>query len=467
MFVGRERELEKLEQLYAREQFQFAVVYGRRRVGKTTLINKFTEDKAENVIYFTGVEENEKDNLARFSKAVGLYLDANSEVISSFSSFEDVFQRIGELSKDKQLIVVIDEYPYLAQSYPAISSILQSYIDHQYLQSKLFLILCGSSMSFMENQVLGYKSPLYGRRTTQMKIQPFTFDETKMYLSGMDKETIFTLFAVTGGIPQYLRFMSKTKTLQENIVDAFLSPVAPLFEEPSNLLKQELREPANYNSIIHAIAQGSSKQNEIATKTGIPNTSITKYLTNLTDLGIVEKVVPITEIDRPRTRRTLYRITDDMFRFWYAFVGPNVDYIERGYEDQAWKLIEKGLPRFLGAAFEKLSLNYLWENMLNQKIVPVPFQRLGTWWGTDNQQRREVEIDLLGYSSDKQIGFFGECKWRNEFVSRDVLERLVHHSNLFPYLKKEYYLFAKKGFTPECHRLAAEVNAHLILFEDM
>lgn len=322
-------------------------------------------------------------------------------------------------------------------------------------------------MSFMENQVLGYKSPLYGRRTTQMKILPFSFGETKTYLAGMDQEAIFILYAVTGGIPQYLRFMSTKKSVQANITEAFLSPVAPLFEEPANLLKQELREPANYNSVINAIAQGSSKQNEIATKTGIPNASITKYLVNLIDLGIVEKIVPITESDQPRTRRTLYRIADDMFRFWHAFIGQNIDYIERGYEELVWQEIAKGLPHFLGATFEKLSMEYLWDNILNKELVSTPFQRLGTWWGTDNNEKKEVEIDLLGYTSDKQLGFFGECKWRNEEVSREVLERLIYRSSLFPYIKKEYYLFSKSGFTAECQALAAEVKAHLIQFSDM
>lgn len=465
MFIGRKHELEKLSDLYVSNKFQFAVIYGRRRIGKTTLINEFVKDKP--AIYFTGAEENEKDNLARFNRAIHQFTEPESEAVPAFSDFETSLKKIAELAKEERLVLIIDEFPFLAGSCPAISSILQLYIDHHYLQSKLFLILCGSSMSFMERQVLGYQSPLYGRRTTQMKLKPFDFWETQAFFPNMSKTDVFAVHAITGGIPQYLSFISEEKSLEENISSTFLSTDAPLFEEPANLLKQELRDPANYNSIIQGIASGCSKQNEIATKTGIQNTSITKYLSNLTDLGIVEKFTPVTEASHPKTRRTLYRISDGMFRFWYTFVSRNIDAIERGYGGSVWPIIEERLPDFLGHSFEELAIDYLWKNYMDADIVPFHFNHLGSWWGTDHIERKAAEIDIMGVDHQEKSALFGECKWQKEKADRAVLETLLYRGSLFQYPKKHFYLFSRSGFTSACIKLAKEADCRLITFDEM
>lgn len=241
MFVGRDRELKKLETLYEQREFQFVIFYGRRRVGKTTLMNEFLKDKKS--VYYMAVEGTKSENLAGLSKAL-LSLKGEETALSAFPDFEAMLEYIDQLAKNRERIVIaIDEFPYLAASYPAISSMIQSHIDHCWKESRLFFILCGSSMSFMEEQVLGYKSPLYGRRTAQFKIHPFTYFEAKEMLSSYTNEEQAVLYGVTGGIPE--------------------------FDEPSNLLKQELRDPATYHSIISAIAGGASRLNEIATKTGL------------------------------------------------------------------------------------------------------------------------------------------------------------------------------------------------------
>ncbi|MFT4186856.1 MAG: ATP-binding protein [Micrococcaceae bacterium] len=463
MFVGRESELKKLNKMYAKDSFEFAIIYGRRRVGKTTLINEFLKDKK--AIYFTGVEENAANNLARFSKAILSFEDKENPVEASFKNFDEAFSYLAKNIEKERLVLVIDEYPFLAKASPAVSSILQYFIDHHFLQSKLFLILCGSSMSFMENQVLGYQSPLYGRRTRQFKIKPFNFDETCEYFPKLDKETAFTLHAITGGIPRYLSLINTEETLRENISDSFLTPDAYLFEEPSNLLKQELRNPINYNSIITAIAEGASKQNDIATKTQIPSSTITSYLRELIALGIVEKIVPITEIDKPKTKRTLYRIADGMFRFWHTFIPKNIDFIEQ--EIDIWLAIEKEIPHFLAANFEELSRDYLWKHYDDTSIVPTPFQRIGLWWGTDDKTRKEVEIDIVGHDFDGLVGYFGECKWSKNLVGVSTLEKLIKNSELFYYPTKHLYLFAKTGFTKECRELAEKVGCRLVTFAEM
>ena len=251
MFVGRQRELNKLESMYSSAQFELAVFYGRRRVGKTTLINEFCRDKE--TIFFVASEATGQENLKQFSKAVFQTVNPNAPS-PSFSSYDELLTYIDGICMERRLILVIDEYPYLASSYKAISSLLQAHIDHSWQNSQLFLILCGSSMSFMEHQVLGYQSPLYGRRTAQFKIHPFTFFETRAMCPSFSSEEQAILYGITGGIPEYISRISSKLTLDENIVELFFTESGRLYEEPSNLLKQELRDPSTYNSVIGAIA---------------------------------------------------------------------------------------------------------------------------------------------------------------------------------------------------------------------
>ena len=465
MFVGRKKELKSLAEHYQTDQFQFAVIYGRRRIGKTALINEFLKDKK--AIYFTAIEENAEDNLKRFSKAIRHFINPQIADNSSFESFEQAFREIGEIAKKERVVLVIDEYPYLAQAYPAVSSMLQSYIDHVYSQTNMFLILCGSSMSFMEYQVLGYKSPLYGRRTVQYKLKPFTLKEAQEMLPHYSKMEAFQINSVMGGIPKYLSLVSDQVDVMTNIKNTFLNTDSILFEEPNNLLKQELRDPATYNSIINAVASGASKLSKIATKAHLATGAMTAYLQNLISLGIIAKKIPVTEQDNPKSKKTLYYIKDGMFRFWYTFVSKNISLIEMGYSDPIIEEVSKKLSDFLGPSFEELSQEYLWQYMMDKTIVPEYFRRLGYWWGTDQRIKQKVEMDIVGISMDDSVGFFGECKWKNEPISRSILETLINRSNLFNYPKKYYYLFSKVGFTNSCKELANAVNCHLITFKEM
>lgn len=465
MFIGRKKELTVLNRLYAQNRFQCVVIYGRRRIGKTSLINEFLKDK--NSIYFTGLEENAQENLIRFSDAIQMFQNTESMDFPTFAHFEQAFRSIAGLAKKRRVILVIDEFPYLAQSYPAISSMLQSYIDHEFQQTNMFIILCGSSMSFMENQVLGYKSPLYGRRTAQMKLKPFSLHEAREFFQNMDREEVFELNTITGGIPMYLSLMSQDRTLEENIAENFLQPNAILFEEPTNLLKQELREPSNYHSIISAIAGGASRQSEIVTKTGITSGGINAYLKNLMDLGIIEKKVPVTEVEKPRSRKTIYVISDGMFRFWYTFVGKRISLIEHGITEPVLERVMEMLPDFMGSGFERLSQEYLWDHISDTELVQEPFVHLGNWWGNDPKAKKEIEMDLVGYDDQRINGYFGECKWKKEAVSKEILDTLLYRSSLFPYPKKHYYLFSKNGFTDECREYAQKTGCHLISFDTM
>ena len=466
MFVGRKRELDKLNTLYAGDSFEFAVVYGRRRVGKTTLIREFLKDKES--VYYMAVEGTKKENLRGLSAAFLMQGKNNAPAAESYVEFRDYEAALAYIDllagEHRRIVIAIDEYPYLAASYPTISSLVQKHIDECWKDSRLFLILCGSSMSFMEEQVLGYKSPLYGRRTAQFKIRPFTFWEAGEMLKDYSAQDRALLYGVTGGIPEYLSRIDGTKDVHENIIRLFFDESGRLFEEPINLMKQELREPMTYHSIISAIASGASRLNEIATKTGLESGGCSNQLSSLIALQIVKKEVPMTQ--NANSRSTLYSLEDSMYLFWYRFVRPNSSSIMCGVGRQIYETVV--MPQnddFMGRIFETICRQYLFLPEIYGKL-PFPIGQIGRWWGNNAQARRQEEIDLMAISGETVL--FGECKWRNEKIGRQVVERLLERGELFQYPEKYYYIFSKTGFKEETTQYCSEKErVYLISFEEM
>lgn len=460
MFIGRERELKALNKLYGSSKFEFAVIYGRRRIGKTELIKQFLGDKK--AIYFMGIESNAKLNLENFSKNI-LEFNTGIRADTSFSNFQAALEYVFQLAENERIILAIDEYPYVARSSKSLASTLQLLIDKYKDTSKLMLILCGSSMSYMEDHVLSYKAPLYGRRTAQIKLLPFDFEETCRYLANMSGEDKALMYGAVGGTPQYLLQVSDKLSVEENIKNTYLNPISFLYEEPTNLLKQEVREPAIYTAIITAIATGASRMADISTKVG-ENTSVcTTYIKNLISLGIVQKETPYGE---KASRKTIYSIADNMFRFWYRFVLENNSMIARGADELAYKRIEPYFTDYMGKVFEDISAQYLWKLLVTGKS-PIEFTSLGRWWGNDPRTRSQTEIDIMG-EQDKNSALFAECKWTNEKIDLSVLETLVQRSELFAYKNVHLFLFAKSGFTKGCIDKAAELgNVTLVTYADI
>ena len=463
MFIGRENELATLERLYAKDGFQFPVVYGRRRVGKTALISEFTREKP--TVFFTAVEDNLRVNLQNLSGAIHLFEhpDADPAAAPCYDSLQSAFEGVFGMGRGRRIVFVIDEYPYLAKAEPACSSILQMLIDRTKGESGLMLILCGSSLSFMREQVLGRKSPLYGRRTAQLEIKPFDFFDSMRFFPDADPVEAAHYYGMVGGVPLYLRQFDASASFEANVATVFLDASSILFEEPQNLLLQEVQKAALYNTVIGAIAKGKTAHNEIATTAGLTTTELTYYLKELQRIGLVEREVPVVNAGR----RAVYRLSDNLFRFWYRFVLPQRSVIGRGMSGRVLRVIEEGLPDYMGSVFEQICAEWLWRMNASGTLTPG-FDELGRWWGSDPELRSEEELDIVCLGSRHPV-IVAECKWRNELVGTKEDDTLVRRARLVgggPATVR--YLFSKTGFTRGCsERACSDANLRLVALDDM
>lgn len=440
-FIGREKELADLNELYLQDKFQLFVLYGRRRVGKTTLLNEFCKDK--DTVFYSAEQSNNKLNLEKFSSLVfSFYGESNLE---PFSSWTNALSYIDERQKDKRLVLVIDEFPYLVKKNKALLSELQHLIDHKLINGNIFMILCGSYMGFMEKEVLGSKSPLFGRRTAQFHMKSFNYQTSSKFLEGFSDEQKLELYGAFGGTPLYLQQISANESVEENIKRAYLKVISYLYEETLLLLRQEVQEPGVYSAIIEAIASGYTKANEISTKIGEDSAKCLKYIRTLCELGILHKETPFGE--KESSRKTIYGISDFMFRFWYRYVFANRTLIETGAQQVVWsKRIEPDYSSYMGLVFEKVCMDYL--SVKNAKgELPILFTSVGRWWGTNPVTHGQEEIDLV--ANDGKDYIFGECKWRNEKLDISVLGGLKEKADIFSKNRANtyYMLFSKTGFT--------------------
>lgn len=469
-FVGREYEMAELERLYASDTFEMPVVYGRRRVGKTRLITEFIRGKR--AIYVQARRTNARTNLRLLSQAVYTQLagapgesaePARPAADVSFDGFDTAFDAVADLARTERLVLVIDEYPYLAQSHPDISSLLQEKIDHTLVDSKLMLILCGSSLSFMEEQVLGYESPIYGRRTAQFKLRPFDFFTTRQCWPGMAPEDAAVLYGATGGVPAYSEKVDPTRSVRDNLTSLFFTPSGYLHEEPGNLLLQECRDPSQYDAIIQAIAVGRSRLSEIASMAKIPESNTKAYLDKLITLGIVRREMPYGE---DSNKKAVYALGDQMFRFWYRFVPQNLGLIQNGMGNLAFDRVALAISEYMGPVFEEICRQYIVRRARtgDTEVLPATVAR---WWGTDPRTRSQEEVDIV-VDDGAGAPLLCECKWRNQPTDVGVLDTLVHRGELLRSTRRFYELFSKSGFTDACQAKARAMgNVRLTTFDEM
>ena len=465
MFVGRDTELDALQKLYDNDKFQMVVMYGRRRVGKTTLINAFIKGKP--AIFFAAQEANTRLNLQMFSEKVYAFFGLPTTT-GIFANWHDAFMFVADRAKKQKFVLAIDEFPYIAESDKSVKSTLQNIIDHELLDTKLYLILCGSQISFMENEVLGYKSPLFGRRTAQFQIEGFDYRDSAKMLPFASNEDKIRYYACVGGTPHYLAQLDGALSFEDNIKNLFFQPHGYLFSEPTMLLQQELREPSMYNSIIAAIATGSSRLNDISTKIGEDTAKTIKYVNTLMDLKILHKEHPFG--DNPeRSRKGVYKISDNCFRFWYRYVFLNKTGIDTGIGAEiADSIVFPGLPAFIGKpAYEEICRQYL---IHRNKARSLPFLAtdFGIWWGTDPILRASADVDIIADNKAEKKILLCECKWKNEPTDAADVEKLMAKTHLIPgYNEYSFMFFSKAPYTAAARRLEQENSGLSLVTLDM
>ena len=463
MFVGREKELRQLNRMYAKSGFQMAVVYGRRRVGKTTLIDAFAKDKP--TLYFTAQQRSSLQNLAQFSRAAYSFFGL-SEDTGAFPDWRSAFSYIANAAHQRgsePFLFVFDEFPYAAETESSLPSILQIAIDHELADTNVRMILCGSNEGFMESEVLGRKSPLYGRRTMQIKVKPFDCFDASLMLPSLAAEQCVTYYATFGGTPYYLAQIDQSATYEENVAELMFDTSGILYEEPLMLLRQEMREPALYNSILDAIGSGETKPKRIAERSGVNPSSCPKYLKTLIDLGIIDREVPFDE-NPDTSRKALYSLADPFFAYWYAFVSKNIGAIEAGAGLAAAQKTAFGqaLQAYVGKQFETVCQQWI---VRRNSAGELPFlaSSFGRWWGADPREKAETDIDLIAADKESKSILLGECKWRNSFNESKAIELLEHRATLVKGYEHRSFCIFTKNPASEAARKKAESRSDLEL----
>ena len=431
MFVNRQKELELLEEEYANSNFKFTVMYGRRRVGKTTLLKEYISSKP--YIYFLVTLESLPTVIKRFKNLVADFLEDEFLREIELKSFEQIFSYLAKQNLSKKVVVVIDEFQYLGKLDKSIPSQFQYIVDEILKSKNIHLILCGSIISMMYEQTLSYGSPLYGRRTSSIKLDALSFEYLSAFFPTKSDIELIELYTVLYGVPKYLELFKDSGDIFEAIERNILDKNAFLYEEPRFILQNEVNEPMTYFTILETIANGEHKLGNIAGKLNKNVQNITSFISKLIELEVIYKEVPITEKLPNKSKKGLYFIKDNFFRFWFSYVLPYRSQLELGNSNYAMVKIKENFSGFVAKVYEDLAVEYVLKN--------YPLLKAGRWWSKDE------EIDVVGVGEEFLL--VGECKYSNKKVGVDILESLERKSKKIE-LKlpiRYYLLFSKSGFT--------------------
>ncbi len=468
MFIGRESELKFLNNCYESDNAEFVVLYGRRRVGKTETLTEFCKGKPN--VFYSCREYTPEKQLAEFSDKLLSWKPDVKAYTDSFADWDKAFSFIGEMEEEDKTIIVIDEFPYMCKNNPSIPSILQIIWDTILKNKNIMLIICGSSMSFIEKELLSEKNPLYGRTTGIYKMLPMPYYDAIKFLPDFSDEDKLIAYSILGGIPHYLKQFDSKRTLKDNIINKILTKGTVLYSEVEFLLRQELRETAIYNTVIEAIALGNTTFNEILTKTGIEKSKLSVYLKNLIELGIVEREFSVLSSakERASSSKGLYNLTDNYFKFWYAYGYSNLSDLEMDDALGVWEdYIEGSLHDFASKSFEKVCIEYMYSLNKHRKL-PFRFSKIGCWWGSvtkiiEGEKRNFAEeIDIIATDKDEKKFVLGECKFRTELFDNGELRKFKEKMQLPG--ETYYYLFSLSGFTDTIIK-AAETDDNLFIVD--
>lgn len=465
-FLGREKEILVLEKEYARDG-GFVVIYGRRRIGKTTLIKQFIKSKT--AFYFLATKEVESQSMKRFAGVIARTTGNSVLQKAAFSDWLDLFQAVADYKPNEKKVLVIDEFPYLVKVNDSFPSILQNAWDEILKDSNVMLILCGSLISMMKKHALSYESPLYGRRTAQMRIAPLPF--TTVYENQkLSFEEAAEQYSITGGVPKYMEFFSDGQPLYEQIKENVLSKNGFLYEEPNFLLTDEVQVPTNYFSIIKVIADGNHKLGTIAGILGLETSALTPYLKTLSELGFIEKQVPVTEKNAEKTRKGLYFISDNFLRFWFRYVYPYKGELELDNTQISLDELDKDFKeKFVAFAYEDICKE-IFARLCSDKAIDFTPSKIGSYWLNDKSGN--TQIDVMAVDTVNKRLFAGECKYHNQPVDADVYFELVKKVDNSAEIKSAfkgytviYGVFSKSGFTSRMTDISNS-NSNLFLINE-
>lgn len=466
-FYGRKRELTILDSLYKRGGGQLFVLYGRRRVGKTVLINHWLSTRGHRSIFWTADRTSAATQLRLFSQAVQSFIEPAQVIPDGFTyaTWEFALNEVARRASQERLVVVLDEFTYLLESDPSLASILQRLWDHRLKNSNVHLILTGSHAGMIERDVLAYRAPLYNRATQSVHLQPMPFGELSAFFPKYTIEERVKIYGLLGGVPQYFELFDPDLNMEENLEKLLTSSM--ILDDAGALLRDQLSEPRNYVAIIEAIAAGYTRLTEIALMAGLEHTNVSRYLSTLQRLGIVERQVPAI-IHRPeQSKQGRYQISDPYLRYYYRFIAPNRTTLERGFTQQAWANIKQHLSEFIGTyAFEELCREWVLRQGDAGKLPFVP-RRIGAHWGGKGPQ-----VDVVAINEDAHAILLGECKWQEETVGRGTVRALVEKAQkIVPGSMDRwtvyYAFFSKSGFTEEARREMASKKTFWIDLHDL
>ncbi|MCK4555222.1 MAG: ATP-binding protein, partial [Candidatus Aenigmarchaeota archaeon] len=443
-FVNRKNELKFLNRQYSSENASFVVIYGRRRVGKTLLINKFIEAKPS--FYYLCKKQNLSLELERFAEKFG---EAFNVHLKHPKNFEELFSDIlKQIDPGKKFILTLDEFTYWIEQDKSILSTFQVIWDEMLSKKNVMLVLSGSIVSLMETEVLGYKSPLYGRRTGQWKVTPLSFFTLNEFFPKYSIEDLVMVYSCTNCIPMYLLQFDQKKSFEENINSTFFQKGNILYEEGEFLLMEELRQIETYLNIILAISHGATKLSEISSKSKVDITNILKYLKVLMRLGIIRKIKPVT-LRKEKSKNAILNVSDKFFRFWTMFVCPYTTEIERGIINFA--NFKNEFNTYLGSVFEEVAEEYLVEQ--NKKgTLPFAFTKIGKEWGKSPLKKKgenAYEIDIVALNEQTKDILFCECKWQDKVDAKKILSELKEKAEFVQWNnegRKEHYAVFAKSF---------------------
>jgi len=440
IFIDRKRELSALDERYRKGEAEFIILYGRRRIGKSGLIDRFLG--SAHGIRLLAREESKHLQLKKFSYELGDFFSDDFLKTTSFSDWDSFFTYLSGKAKDR-VVIAIDEFPYLVKEDPSLPSVIQDHWDTRLSRSQVFLILSGSSISMMEEMTMEHTSPLYGRRTGQILLHGLRFSDFLDYIGDFIRAV--ELYAVFGGTPAYVMAIDRDQDVFHSIQNKILSFDAVLSKDVEFVLRMELNEPRYYFSILLSIAKGNNRIGLIMNDTGLAKGIITKYLSTLIDLQLVVRRVPVTETKK--SRKGLYFLSDNLFDFWFRFVYPSIEQIERGEGNFVLEsTVRPQFPQYTGKHFESMVEDLFYE--FNQSgLLPFRFDTVGNWWDKGN------EIDLVALNKPDHAILFCECKWQDAVNGEQILSQLKDKSAGVPWNnedRREYFCIVARSFSVRC-----------------